>query len=215
MHGLGSDETILGVARCARHHSLLLSYLFNLKRGLAFVRDRISVLLSTSERCSRRQIYWSCFGSFSPSIRKPRTFRGCGLSKKNCCETGTGFFATVFASQPVASNGCSWLHRLPLLHGFVAEKSRLISEIAALSLSDSSAIQYLKFERERTRPAADLLDGVPSFDPQSCIDLGCGPGNSTELLVRRFPGSAIAGCRGKTPIAPGAFSAGGSRCLET
>jgi hypothetical protein len=82
--GLGSNETILGVAPCAKHHSLLLSYLFNLKRGLAFVRDMIiaDVLLSTSERCNRRQIYWSCFGSFSPSIRKPRTFRGCGLSRK-------------------------------------------------------------------------------------------------------------------------------------
>ncbi len=68
-----------------------------------------------------------------------------------------------------------------------------MSEIAVLPLSDSSALQYLKFERERTRPAADLLAGVPSFDPQSCIDPGCGPGNSTELLVRRFPGSAIAG----------------------
>ena len=68
-----------------------------------------------------------------------------------------------------------------------------MSEIAVLPLSDSSALQYFKFERERTRPAADLLAGVPSFDPQSCIDPGCGPGNSTELLVRRFPGSAIAG----------------------
>ena len=90
-----------------------------------------------------------------------------------------------------------------------------MSEIAVLPLSDLSALQYFKFERERTRPAADLLAGVPSFDPQSCIDPGCGPGNSTELLVRRFPGSGICGldwldeyaCRGKTPIAPGAFSA--------
>jgi hypothetical protein len=48
MHGLGSDETILGVAPCARHHSLLLSYLFNLKRGLAFVRDMIIADLHSS-----------------------------------------------------------------------------------------------------------------------------------------------------------------------
>jgi hypothetical protein len=41
--GSRSDETILGVAPYARHHSLLLSYLFNLKRGLVFVRDMIIV----------------------------------------------------------------------------------------------------------------------------------------------------------------------------
>jgi hypothetical protein len=46
--GLGSDEMILGVAPCARHHSLLLSYLFNLKRGLAFVRDMIIADLRSS-----------------------------------------------------------------------------------------------------------------------------------------------------------------------
>jgi hypothetical protein len=46
--GLGSNETILGVAPCARHHSLLLSYLFNLKRGLAFVRDMIIADLRSS-----------------------------------------------------------------------------------------------------------------------------------------------------------------------
>ena len=46
--GLGSDEMILGVAPCARHHSLPLSYLFNLKRGLAFVRDMIIADLRSS-----------------------------------------------------------------------------------------------------------------------------------------------------------------------
>lgn len=41
LEDLGSNETILGVAPGAKHHSLLLSYLFNLNRGVAFVRDMI------------------------------------------------------------------------------------------------------------------------------------------------------------------------------
>jgi hypothetical protein len=39
---------MLGVAPCAKHHSLLLSCLFNLKRGLAFVRDMIIADLRSS-----------------------------------------------------------------------------------------------------------------------------------------------------------------------
>ncbi|TAM89855.1 MAG: trans-aconitate 2-methyltransferase [Candidimonas sp.] len=56
-----------------------------------------------------------------------------------------------------------------------------------------SADQYLRFERERTRPARDLLAAVHTQSVHRAADLGCGPGNSTELLATRFPDATITG----------------------
>jgi trans-aconitate 2-methyltransferase len=54
---------------------------------------------------------------------------------------------------------------------------------------------YTRFEDERTRPAAELLARVPALPHASStvVDLGCGPGNSTALLVQRFAQARVVG----------------------
>jgi trans-aconitate 2-methyltransferase len=56
-----------------------------------------------------------------------------------------------------------------------------------------SATQYTVFEDERTRPVLDLLAAIPNVDVKNAVDIGCGPGNSTEMLLARFPDAAVRG----------------------
>ncbi|KAF2498708.1 S-adenosyl-L-methionine-dependent methyltransferase [Lophium mytilinum] len=58
---------------------------------------------------------------------------------------------------------------------------------------DWSATQYLKFGDQRTRAVRDLLSAVPLTSPSRIVDLGCGPGNSTEVLLARYPNATITG----------------------
>ncbi|SNS85650.1 trans-aconitate 2-methyltransferase [Pseudomonas segetis] len=55
-----------------------------------------------------------------------------------------------------------------------------------------SAQQYSKFEQQRTRPVRDLVAAVAS-DVRLAVDLGCGPGNSTEVLTQRYPNAVVMG----------------------
>lgn len=56
-----------------------------------------------------------------------------------------------------------------------------------------SPSQYLKFSEERTRPCRDLAARVDLAAPHRIIDLGCGPGNSIEVLAERWPAAELTG----------------------
>ncbi|MCK9211736.1 MAG: methyltransferase domain-containing protein [Ignavibacteriaceae bacterium] len=52
---------------------------------------------------------------------------------------------------------------------------------------------YLKYHNERTQPSIDLISRINFSNPRNIIDIGCGPGNSTQILVDRWPKSKIVG----------------------
>lgn len=52
---------------------------------------------------------------------------------------------------------------------------------------------YLKFEKERTLPAKDLISRIEFVNPKRILDVGCGSGNSTHELRKRWPNAEIIG----------------------
>lgn len=60
-------------------------------------------------------------------------------------------------------------------------------------MKDWQATQYVIFENERTRPVKDLLAAVPAPQARFAVDIGCGPGNSTELLAAYVPDATVIG----------------------
>jgi trans-aconitate 2-methyltransferase len=79
-------------------------------------------------------------------------------------------------------------------------RNRGVSLVAATMFHSSAAPakdwnsnQYLKFKAERTRPSTDLAAQIPNRSPSRVVDLGCGPGNSTQVLLDLFPGAKVSG----------------------
>jgi len=60
-------------------------------------------------------------------------------------------------------------------------------------MADWNSDQYLIFKDERTRPSIDLVNRLNIEKPKKIIDIGCGPGNSTQVLAQRFPNAYILG----------------------
>lgn len=83
-------------------------------------------------------------------------------------------------------------------------------------MSDWNPAQYLRFANERTQPARDLACRLAdllgaSFPGQSSprvLDLGCGPGNSTQVLAERLPGARLTGLDNSAAMIETAQSSG-------
>ncbi|GAB3454377.1 trans-aconitate 2-methyltransferase [Kineococcus endophyticus] len=53
--------------------------------------------------------------------------------------------------------------------------------------------QYGRFASPRSRPFHDLLSHVGATAPRTVVDVGCGPGNLTVELARRWPQARVRG----------------------
>jgi trans-aconitate 2-methyltransferase len=60
-------------------------------------------------------------------------------------------------------------------------------------MADWNPSNYLKFKNERTQPSIDLAARISVASPKSIMDLGCGPGNSTKILVDKWPKAIVTG----------------------
>ncbi len=76
---------------------------------------------------------------------------------------------------------------------FIFMETRMTASSSTSNSSEWHANQYTRFEAERTRPVRDLLNGAQANDVCTAIDLGCGPGNSTETLLAYAPDAKVIG----------------------
>jgi trans-aconitate 2-methyltransferase len=53
--------------------------------------------------------------------------------------------------------------------------------------------QYNRFSDQRSRPFYELMNRVGAVEPASVADIGCGPGELTAELARRWPAAEVVG----------------------
>ena len=59
-------------------------------------------------------------------------------------------------------------------------------------MADWNAELYSRFEKERTLPSYDLVRAVEG-EPKTVLDIGCGIGNSTQVVAEHFPHARVVG----------------------
>lgn len=80
----------------------------------------------------------------------------------------------------------------------IAAKHRPFSNGHAMHQRDAAGTrwdpsQYARFSDLRLRPALELLARVPLTDPRLIYDLGCGPGEVTQIIAQRWPEADVIG----------------------
>src|SRR4051812_38238422 len=82
-------------------------------------------------------------------------------------------------------------------------------------VSDWDPETYLEFADERGRPFMDLVGRIGAQDPETVVDLGCGPGNLTALLSRRWPSATVIGVDSSPAMLESARALTGNRLQFT
>jgi len=80
-----------------------------------------------------------------------------------------------------------------MLEGYSEYRHSLLIPKEETIMGDWNPEQYLKFKNERTQPSMDLVSRIKIEKADFIIDIGCGPGNSTQILRQRWPSAEIVG----------------------
>jgi trans-aconitate 2-methyltransferase len=89
--------------------------------------------------------------------------------------------------------------------------SKTASESGAKEKTDTrwSPAQYQKFSDHRLRPALELLNRIPLQAPKVIFDLGCGTGNVTRIMAKRWPEARVFGLDSSKQMLEKAKAGGG------